>query len=215
MKKYYDDEYPPEEKYLYLILFAPGYTKKFNEPIRGNTWLQKQVHVLSKTIKNLGYEFDEHNFGAFSAPLGIVQIQNKSSGLIEQPPEDGPIRLTEKGLNAAKKIWQKTSFNERNVISQIKEFFNDMNYWELISFSYSTFPETTLKSEIRTDFQKHRINAAINLFKRKKLSLSKAIKVAGISEEEFVKLLKKRGISPYSLDEETYKKSLDIIEGIT
>ena len=85
MRKYYEteEEFPDGEKYLYLLLYAPGYTRKINEPIRGNTWLQKIMYAVTKSIPNTNYEFDEYNFGAFSPSLETVQIQNHASGLID------------------------------------------------------------------------------------------------------------------------------------
>ncbi len=219
MKRYYeldgDDGFPPEEKYLYLLLYAPGYTQKFNEPIKGNTWLQKQMHALSKAVPKLNFEFDEYNFGAFSPSLETVQIQNEVSDFIYQPYGDGPLELTSRGLRIAKKLWNESKPEERELISELKNFLNEMKYWEIIAFSYSTFPETTLGSEIKPEFKKTRLTSAINLFKRQKISLKKAVSIAGISVESFEKELIKKQIHPYELNEDKYNKSLKLIENIT
>ena len=218
MKKYYDlddDEYPAEEKYLYLLLYAPGYTDKFNETIHGNTWLHKLMHTISKSIPKINYEFDEYNFGAFSPSLQTIQIQNKSSGIIEQSFGDGPLQLSPRGTRIAKKLWFESDDKERQLISEVKKFLNEMRYWEVIAFSYSTYPETTSHSEIKPQFIKTRMIAAINLFKRHKISLSKAASIAGLSIEKFEKELLARQINPYELNKENYEKSLKIIESIT
>lgn len=218
LKKYYyqhNDDVPLEEKYLYLLLYAPGFTKKINEPISGDTWLQKEMHVLSKFIKSVRYDFDEHNFGIFSPSLVTIKAQNTASEMIKQQDEHGSLQLTGKGTEIAEKLWRKTSEQERTVISDLKEFLNDMNYWELIAFSYSTFPDTTSKSEIKPEFQRTRLSAAISLFKRQKVSLSKAATIAGMEIDEFMKELKKRDIPAYSINKTDFQKSLDTVEGLT
>ena len=64
MRKYYgsNNSILQEEKYLYLLLFAPGHTYKFNEPIKGSAWLHRHVHVLSKVIPEISFEFEKHDF---------------------------------------------------------------------------------------------------------------------------------------------------------
>jgi len=212
LRKYYEskEEYQSEEKYLYLLLIAPGYTNKFNEPVRGNTWLQKIMHVLSQGFTELNYDFDAHTFGTFSPDLQTIQIQSATSDMIKQENEAGPLYLTEKGLRVAKKFWREISDTEREVISETKSFLNDMSLMELIAFSYSTFPETTSNSEIIPEFYGTRLGSALSLFKREKVSLKKAVSIAGISEEEFVQELKKRKIPTYSINKSNFE-----IESIT
>ena len=217
MKKYYEsqDEFPAEEKYLYLLLIAPGASNKFNEPVRGSTWLQKIMHVLSQGIGELNYEFDAHHFGTFSADLQTIQAQNITSDMINQENENGPIQLTDRGMKIAKKLWREIPDSERKIISETKEFLNDMNFRELIAFSYSTFPETTSKSDIFPEFMQTRLGSAISLFKRNKISLKKAISISGINESEFLNELKKKNISPYSINKSSFDSSLRYLESIT
>ncbi len=217
MRKYYDntDEYSEEEKYFYLLLYAPGLSDTVNEPIRGNTWLQKQMHVISLIKNELEYEFDKHYFGTFSPVLQIIQEQNLQSELIQQHTKKGPIWLTEKGLKAAKIFWNKITKTEKENIQPVKKFLNDMKYWELIAYSYSSFPETTINSEIRAEFQKTKIDSAISLFKKNKISLKKAASNADIQVEDFEKLLKEKNIPSYSLKKEDFEKSLKYIANTT
>lgn len=217
MRKYYDnnDEYSEEEKYFYLLLYSPGFSDKVNEPMKGNTWLQKQLHVISLLNNELGYEFDKHYFGTFSPVLQIIQEQNLQSRLIYQPTEKGPIWLSETGLKEAKKVWEKTKNSEKQIIQQVKKFLNDMKYWELIAYSYSSFPETTENSEIWLEFQKTRMDSAVSLFKKNKISLKKAASIAGMEVEEFEKLLQEKNIPAYSIKKDDFERSLEHLENIT
>ena len=198
-----------------MLLYAPGYTKKHNEPIRGSTWLQKQMHELSKATSKMNFNFDEHHFGTFNPSLDSIQTQNKASNLIDQKRNSGPLLLTPRGMTVAKKIWDKSNSDEQRLVSETKKFFNEMNYWEIIAFSYSAHPETTANSKIKADFEKKRLPAAVDLFKRRKISLKKATSIAGVSTDKFKEELSKRKIYPYELDEKKYKESLRLIENIT
>ena len=222
LRKYYEsnDSIPQEEKYLYLLLFAPGYTCKFNEPIKGNTWLHKHIHVLSKAIPESGFEFEKHDFGIYSPSLEIILNQNITSNYICQTHaqrtfDKRPIELTEDGIRIAKTLWKKLNLNEQEIISKLKSFLNEMSYWELVAFSYSTFPETTTHSQIMPKFQENRLPVAISLFVKQKISLKKAASISGISVDLMEKELIKRKIHPYELNAERYNESLKLIENIT
>ena len=222
LRKYYesDDSVPQEEKYLYLLLFAPGYTCKFNEPIKGTTWLHKHIHVLSKAIPESGFEFEKHNFGIYSPSLEIILNQNITSDYIcqtrtERAFDKRPIELTKDGIRIARTFWKELNPNEQEIISKLKSFLNEMNYWELIGFSYSTFPETTDHSQIMSKFREKRLPVAVSLFVKQKISLKKAASMSGMSVDLMEKELIKRKIHPYELNAERYNESLKLIENIT
>ena len=90
-----------------------------------------------------------------------------------------------------------------------------MDQWELIDYSYATFPETTINSDVLDQFHKTRLDAACSLFQRKKISVEKGSAIAGIALDLFIKELKKRNISAFSLDNENFKKSVEYLENIT
>ena len=210
-----EEEYPAEEKYLYILLIAPGYTNKLNEPLKGSTWLHKTMHVISQNIDELNYDFDAHDFGTFSPDLQIIQTQNITSNIIEQKNKHGPMCLTDKGSKIAKKLWDNISENERKIISETKSFLNEMNRKELIAFSYSTFPETTHKPQINDEFNNTRFNSALSLFKRQKISLNKASSIAGMSEKEFSQELMKRKIHSHSISKSDFDSSLRYVKSLT
>lgn len=210
-----DDDLLDEEKYLFLILYAPGNSGKFNEGVRGNTWLQKEIFLLEKIIPKIRLRFDEHHFGAYSPTLDMLTKQNIISELIEQNGENkGRLRLTEEGIRTAQKLWNDIPVEEKEAITRVKNFMNDMDQWELIDYSYATFPETTVNSDVLDQFRKTRLDAACSLFQRKKISVEKGASIAGITLDSFLNELKKRNISAFSLNNENFKKSIDYLENI-
>ena len=90
-----------------------------------------------------------------------------------------------------------------------------MKYWELIAYSYSSFPETTENSEIRSEFKKTRMGSAISLFKKNKISLKKAASIADMEVQEFEKLLKEKNIPAQSIKKDDFERSLKYLENIT
>ena len=198
-----------------MLLYSPGHTEEYNESIRGNIWLQKQMYEMSTVIPEMNADFDESHFGTFNSVLDSIQARNKNSNLIEQRSRAGPLRLTPRGMTVAEKIWNESTTDEQRFVYETKKFFNEMKYWEIIVFSYLTHPETMINSEIKPDFEEKRLPVAITLFRKRKISLKKAASIAGISTEKFKEHLLKRQIYPYELNEEQYRESLRLIANIT
>lgn len=61
----------------------------------------------------------------------------------------------------------------------------------------------------------HTIECVVDQFKNEKCTLGWAAEAAGIDIEVLKKELLKRGIHPYELTEEQYKRSLEVIDRIT
>lgn len=216
MRKYYEsEEYTVEEKYLYLLLYAPGSNNQYGEPIRGSTWLQKMMHFLTRGENGPQYAFRPHNFGAFSDDLELLQLQNIKSGLIEQNCNGGRLKLTIMGQEIAAKLWTEASEQVKIGISTAKDFFGDLSKNELIAYSYSMFPETTSKSEIINTFHNTRVLAAVNMFKRQKISLKKAAKIAGLPEDKFVSELQSRSIPAFYSKQSDFKNTMKRLESTT
>jgi len=195
IKNFYfeNDDLPEEEKYLFLLLYAPGNTGKINERIIGNTWLQKQMYLLRKIIPKIKLRFDEHHYGAFSPTLDVITKQNTVSELIKQQNEGtGKLWLTHEGLKIGEKLWNEIPKEEKESMIEVKKFMNDMGLWELIAFSYSTFPETTENSDVVEQFEDTRLDSACSLFYKGKISIEKAASIAGISLEEMITEAKKK-----------------------
>jgi predicted HTH domain antitoxin len=207
------DEYVPEEKYLLMLLYAPTNGTAFGTALRGNLWLQKDMFLLTKAIEELkGLEFDGHHYGPYSPTVSAIQKQFKNSQIVEQKLEEGPIKLTSKGMSLAKQFWKDCSQEMRQILVEVKRLLNSMDKWQIISLIYSSYPETTKNSDVVYEFNKHRLRSAIDLFKQKKVSLEKASSISGLPLEDFISTLKKNGINAYEFDEMIFNEELDFVE---
>lgn len=210
------DEYPPEEKYFLMLLYAPNNKDKLGIAVRGNTWLQKEMFLLSKSMEKLNdLHFDEHIYGPFSPVVESIQLQHINSETIRQPLENGPIRLTEKGIIQAKNLWEKATTLEREIVTKVKQLLNDMDMWELIAYVYSSYPETTKNSDVVDEFNKTRVDAAATLFKRKKVSLERAATIAGKAMEDFLDILKQKNISAFEHSGSNFNEEFGYLERST
>lgn len=204
-----------EERCLCMLLYAPGHTKKHGEPIVGDTRLQKMMYMLAKRIPGLELEFSAHKFGAYSRALKAIQERYLASGIASQGKQDGRISLTPKGLPIARAIWDEADPKEAEIVSELKDLFNGMTLDEIIAFTYATYPETASKSEIMEKFERIRLESAISLVKKGKISVSKGALIAGTDFVSFENELFARGIRPYKTDLEKYQRTLKAIEGVT
>jgi predicted HTH domain antitoxin len=185
-----------EEKFLLLLMYAPNRQGKLGTGLRGNLWLQKDMFLLSKATPELkDLKFDEHLFGPYSPAVQAMKTQHLNSRTLHQRFENGPMVLTDKGMNIARQVWAKASEYEKNLVTKVKQFLNEMDTWEMISFIYSSYPETTINSDVVDQYQKKRVDAALSLYRRKMVSLERASNIAGKSLEDFEKLLRSKGIA--------------------
>ncbi len=81
-----DGELEAAERYLLLLLYAPGPRGIQGEPIRGDLWLQKELFLVSRNVEPLLEEFDQERtllllFG--QATYGLLGLTHLA-GLFER-----------------------------------------------------------------------------------------------------------------------------------
>lgn len=206
-------DYPPEEKYFLMLLYAPNGQGKLGIALRGSTWLQKEMFLLAKNNSELrDLHFDEHLYGPFSPALESINHQYLNSELIKQNFDNGPIRLTEKGIKEAEAVWQRATDAEKDMVSKIKQLLNDMDSKELIAYIYSAYPETTKNSDVVDEFEKTRVDSALALIKRGKVSVGRAAIIAGKPIEDLIELAKKKKIALFQHQTGSFAEELRSLE---
>jgi predicted HTH domain antitoxin len=179
------DRLEQSEQFLFLLLYAPV-CGRISEPVRGKTWLQKEMYVISRNIPLLHDElaYDTFRYGSFSETVEEIKDQYQISNYVESPK--GMIRLTLKGEKLASCIWQTISPQTRKLVQDVKEEFNDMTEDELLLFMYVTYPDTAEVSDVKDRIMKERFPLSVSLLKKGKVSLQKAAELAGMNVEEFM-----------------------------
>ena len=171
-----------------------------NEPIRGRTKLQKMVFLLSQIIPELkeNVKYNPYNYGMYDENVDTALEFLESENIIkriEEPIDNEKyieiFELLDKsvGEEALNKLKQYIDY-----IKQIKEQYNDLTEDEVLAIVYTLYPEYAQYSEKKEEIEKKKLDIAINLYKKGKVSIGLASKIAEKSIHDFVDLLKKRGI---------------------
>jgi predicted HTH domain antitoxin len=193
------------ESVLFLLLYSEGPHGKMGEPLPSNLFLQKEAFVLSKKMKGLEAEYEPFRLGPFSEALDDTLEQLRASHFVS--PED-PIHLTAQGLALARDCWEKASSDLRKLVLDTKKLFNNMTKDELLAYIYFTYPEWTENSDIREQVEGKRIDAAVSLFSKGKVSLGKAAAIAGHTVQTFMVVLQERGVPIRSYSDEDLREEL-------
>lgn len=191
----FSGELTPIERYFLMLLFAPDASGKFAQPLRGNTWYQKMMFMLSRLVKGLDEdtEFDAYAMGSYSETVEELEDQFAISGLSENT--DGGIKLSLEGKAFAEKVWGIATNDERSIVTGVKSWLNDLNFYELLAVAYTLYPETAVNSHVRDAVEIRRPEIAISLLKKRKATIELASRIAGMSQSVFERYLGKKGVS--------------------
>lgn len=121
---------------LLLLLSANS-----NMPIHGKLWYQKELFMLAKNNEDLEEEaqFEAYFWGPHS-DLADSEIEELVQlGVVKQT--GCSYALTEMGQEIAMEVSEGSSKSERDLVSEVKEFFHILSKDELLLFIYVSYPE--------------------------------------------------------------------------
>lgn len=175
------DKLEDEEK---LIFYAIG---ALNQPIKTKIKLQKLLFLFSNVFKDYKdlLEFDKHLFGPHSETIEYIVEDLEQLGLIKTIGSH--FILSDKGQDLFKHLKPKKEL--LNVLEDFKLFLNDLTDDEVLTFVYVSYPnyiEELIKWE---ELQPKRLNIAISLLRKNKISYYKAVEVSGLNNQDFEKIL--------------------------
>jgi uncharacterized protein YwgA len=181
------------QKYTLLLLSANNY-----EPVRGKLWFQKELFLLAKNSDELAEQADfEADFmGPYSESADEELEQLEFAKVVEK--EGNKLKLTGLGRDIAEILEKNTSDEEKEMIEDFKSELNDLTEDELLGFIYFTFPEMTRESVKFEKIKPKRMNIALSLYAKSKISLGKALEIAGMNIDTFIKEAKLKGIQIYT-----------------
>jgi len=194
------------EKYLFLLLYSDGVSNQQNEPIRGDTWLQKEMFLISRNIKTPKEEFQPDFYGPFSETVDEYSEQLEISGYITRDAKG--LKLTPRGEQIASKMWQGENEENKKTIKDVKSLLNDMTIDELLVFIYFTYEKFAEQSEVKDEIERKKVDASISLFKRHKISLKCAANIAKIPLQQYITRLQNLKIPVYEYTDEELREEL-------
>ncbi|MDG6954657.1 MAG: hypothetical protein JRN33_06735 [Nitrososphaerota archaeon] len=169
----------PVERFLLMLLAAPGNQSKGHEPVKGKTWLQKEMFFISQNVGDLNElaGFENYRYGAYSEVIEDVLDQLITDRYVEV--ETGKIQLSGKGVPFARQLWESATKEEKDIVQEIKALLNDMTNDELLGFSYSAYPDMKQNSDFAKILEKEKFKIALSLLRKGKVSREKAAEIAG------------------------------------
>ncbi len=208
------NELDPVERFFLLLLYAPDHTKNFVQPIRGKTWLQKEMYLTSKLISELESrtEFDPNLMGSYSEIVEELEDEFYISNFVERV--DDRIKLSLEGKKLAEAVWIKADEREKKIVAGVKTLLNDMSYWELLGFIYTEYPESAVNSEKRDEVDARRLDVAVSLFQKGKIPLEMAARIGRQTIDQFKTVLAHRGIDPATVEAKSILEDKEILEEI-
>lgn len=166
------------------------------EPIRGKLWYQKELFLVAENIPRLEEEtdFEEDLLGPYSEIADDEFDQLRIEGIVDKRK----LRLTPFGRRLAKSLESKAGKNLLQLISEMKSFLNNLTKDELLGLIYFSYPKMRTESVEFERIEENRLPIAIRLYEKGKVSLGKASEVAGLSQEDFMEILREKGIPVFS-----------------
>lgn len=176
-----------EEK---LILYSLGALD--NTPLRSKVKIQKLLFLVSNVFKGFQglLKFEPHLLGPYSETVNDVLESLMKLELVEQ--KGARYQLSEEGLHIFNALDPKPDLV--SVIEDFKAFLHDLSDEEVLTFIYVTYPDYISESIKWEELKPQRLDLAISLLKKKKVSFSKAAEVAGQDPIQFDETLCDRGI---------------------
>ncbi|MFA5311960.1 MAG: UPF0175 family protein [Methanomassiliicoccales archaeon] len=176
-----------EEK---IVLYCIG---SLQRPLRSKLKLQKILFLVTNVFPDLQdlLRFEPNLLGPYSDKIDYVLQDLQSLDLVANP-EGGIYILTKEGQEIFKNIKPKQEL--AGVIQDFKLFLNDLSDNEIMTFIYTFYPKYTSESARWDDLKKDRIDYAIRLLLKGKVSYSKASEMAGLELNDFDDLLRRRRV---------------------
>lgn len=189
------EDLEPVERYFLMLLFAPDSSERFAAPVKGKTWLQKEMFLLSKLRPELESEVDyePHLMGSYSEVVDETAYQFAISGYTEKIGD--AMKLSLDGKKFAEGVWEGASDEERRAVTDVKMLLNDLSQWELFGLIYSEFPDMAINSEKHAEVIARRLDIAIRLLMKGKIPVEKAATIAHKPLAAFLQILKARHVS--------------------
>ena len=190
-KRPIEDDLSITQKVSVLLLGANSF-----QPVRGKLWFQKELFLIAQNIRELADEADfESDFiGPYSEIADEELDQLKREGIVIKEK----VELTPLGRDVANRLREQTPTQILDLISEMKRFLNNLTKEELLGFIYYSYPKMRIESVELADIDKNRVQIAISLFEKRKVSLGKAAEVAGMSQTDFINKLKAKGIRVFA-----------------
>ncbi len=171
-----------------LVLYV---LNKVHEPV-GKLKLQKLVFLAATAggAKEIVEEYMPYKFGMFSESIKLeLEFLEANNYIVERKEKFYPTEKTRKEEKEIVKALENALGKKAlERIDNALERFKDLSENELLVLLYSMFPEYAQYSEIKNKVERLKKKVAIELYRKGKISLLLAAKIAGLAPQEIEKI---------------------------
>lgn len=169
-----------------LILYAIGSgDRPSGDPVK----LQKLIFLTARSLPSIlegVFDFESHKKGPYSRDIDETVLDFAGSGLVEQ----NGLSLTPLGKMVYSIINKEIKEPLRGTVDFWKEFEDGLTEDELLTYVYSTSPETVGNSEVRGRIERDLLKNTIALVRKDKITAAKGAEILGISVLDFEDILR-------------------------
>lgn len=165
-----------------------------NEPIMGNTKLQKIMFLLSDVVEDVrdNCSYDTDMYGPYSEIVDYELDDLAGVGVLRHA--NNKIETTPMGEDIAKELVKKERREIVELLSKYKTFLNDLPVDEVLAYVYSAYPEMTDASVVIDKMRPNMENHIMSLVKKQKISSQRAAELLNISHRHAIKKIGERDI---------------------
>ena len=164
---------------------------KNNAPIRGDRWFQKELFLIAKNVNEIEEEasFHPYKYGPWSENAEEQLNELEMDDVVSRAGKK--MRLSDLGNKIADELKKSSQKDLFEIIDESKDLLNDLTDDEMLTLIYSAFPDYAEKSVVKCEIEKNRLNNAIKLYKKDKVSIQRAAEIGGVSLDKFIRDAKK------------------------
>lgn len=169
------------------ILYASGSGQK---TFRSEASLHRVLFLASRELPHIvgdSYRFEYREDGPYSE-----RINEELNGLLDRGMVDRGLNLTNSGRSLSERTVPEEPM--RSSIDFWKDFVQDLTDTEILTFIRVTFQETSGESDVWAHSGSGRIDVAVSLVAKDRISVGKGAELAGVGYSEFEEILRGRRI---------------------
>ncbi|MDA7999490.1 MAG: hypothetical protein MPI82_06515 [Nitrosopumilus sp.] len=195
---------------MYMLLRATAF-RRGSEGIPAAERIHEALFVFWRRRRLPGGDFEIKKDGCYSPSLALALEEAVRSGEVAHEVVGGldAYSLTERGIAAAKGPWDAAELRERVDASMAKYKMTDINYKELVSFLYGSFPDTWKDPPMKSKAKEWGFEAACSMYDRAKVSIGGGARMSYMDYEEFIWAFAAAGYTTFKTTVEELDRFID------
>lgn len=173
-----------------MVLYAIG---SGGIPINSLVNLQKVIFLCCRSLPEIlgeSFRFEAHKKGPYCSDIDETVLDLSSSGLLNSKD----LTLSVRGEDVYEVVSEGVREPLKSTIDYWKEFQQGLTEEELLTFVYSTYPDTVRNSEVIDKIKRNLRKNTVSLVAKDKISVGRGSEMLDMDYIQFEDLLRKEGV---------------------